>query len=73
MKDLVGDSNANNMDKALEVLCVYLERADEAAAARCAGGPGGRAGESACVVRNTTTRQARGRGAFVSIWRCLVG
>jgi hypothetical protein len=34
MKALVGDTNANNMDKALEVLVVYLERADEAQASR---------------------------------------
>ncbi len=35
MKGLVADSNANNMDKALEALVAYLEKADEAQASRC--------------------------------------
>lgn len=34
----VGDSNANVMDKAVETLVAYLEKADEALAARCVGG-----------------------------------
>jgi hypothetical protein len=31
-----GDANANVMDKALEALCAWLQKADEAQAARCA-------------------------------------
>ena len=34
MKGLVADSNANNMDKALEALVAYLEKADEVQASR---------------------------------------
>jgi hypothetical protein len=30
-----GDSNANVMDKAVETLVTFLEKADEALAARC--------------------------------------
>lgn len=33
----VGDSNANVMDKALDALCAYLQKSDEAHAARIAG------------------------------------
>jgi hypothetical protein len=32
----VGDTNANVMDKAVETLVAFLEKADEAQAARCA-------------------------------------